>query len=218
MSVQPPHPIRNLADFLAWEAQVDASVCGQALDPEAETRLAQQGAHDPTPTPYYVLDELFAHYDLSERSHLLDVGCGGGRVLAYFALKALPGTATGIELDPQLAAQAQSWTNRYHQLQVLAGSVLDLDLSPYTDFYLFNPFDQGILQQFIEKVEVEVCHPCTLVHMSDNGDTWRYVGRPGWTELASGSFQNYQNARGYHVEVYDWPQHYTAWRYEGRDA
>jgi hypothetical protein len=77
-------------------------------------------------------------------------------VLAHFLREGLPGRATGVELDPWLAQFAQAWTEGHPQLEVISGSALDLDLSPYTDFYLFNPFDQGVLQQFIEQVEAQV--------------------------------------------------------------
>lgn len=206
--------IVNEADLLAWEAEIDTAICGFPLDEQLETRLAAQGAHDPTPTFYFILQELFRHYAFDEHTHLLDVGCGTGRVLAHFVRERLAGRATGIELDAQLAQRAAIWTRHYPQIDVLQGNVLDLDLNEFTDFYLFNPFDQGILQRFIEQLESQLAHPSTIVHMSDNGDTWHYVGRPGWTELASGSFQYFRNARGYHVKVYDHPQHYTAWRFD----
>lgn len=207
-------PLISYEDLLALEARIDKAVCGVSLAGPEESRLKHLGAHDSTPTPYFILEELFAHYSFGKASRLLDVGCGTGRVLAHFARESFPGRATGIELDPALATQARSWTERYPNLEVIEGSVLDIDLSPYTDFYLFNPFDQGILQQFIELAEVQVPHPFTLIHMSDNGDTWRYVGRPGWTEVASGAFSTYLSDGGRTIEVYDWPQHYTVWHHE----
>ena len=207
--------ISNLSDLLAWEAQIDQQTCGIALDEQLETRLADQGAHDPDPTPYFVLKDLFAHYSLDPDSHLLDVGCGTGRVLAHFLREGLPGRITGIELDPRLAAVAKAWSKDHDNICVLQGDALDLDLNGFSDFYLFNPFDPNVLQQFIEQVECQVTHACTLVHMSDNGDTWRYVGRDGWTEVSSGSVQFYRNERGYQIRVYDHPQHYTIWHYEG---
>lgn len=207
--------VDNLSDLLAYEAAVDISICGIALDEQLETRLANQGAHDPTPTPYFVLEELFGHFSFGPDSHLLDVGCGTGRVLAYFASQGYSGRATGIELDPALADQTWQWSRRHAGIRVLQGDALAIDLSPYTDFYLFNPFDPNILQQFIQAIECQVSHPCTVVHMSDNGDTWRYVGRDGWTQLATGSFQDYRNSRGYPIRVYDHPQHYTVWHYDG---
>lgn len=215
MANRAARPISTYSDLLAHEEQVDRAICGVSLEEPYETRFAEQGAHDPTPTPFFILEDLFEHYTFGAGSHLLDVGCGTGRVLAFFLHKGCAGRATGIELDPNLAAYARAWAARHTNLTVLQGSVLDLDLSPYTDFYLFNPFDQGILQRFIEQVEAEVAHPCTLIHMSDNGDTWRYVGRPGWTELASGAFSTFRNERGYGIKVYDHPQHYTVWHYDG---
>ena len=61
----------------------------------------------------------------------------------------------------------------------------------------------------------EASHPCTVVHMSDNGETWWYMGRTGWTELASGEILGIRNAHGYEVQVFEHPQHYTVWRYDG---
>lgn len=206
--------IYALADLLALDERIDREVCGISLEEPYQTHFAAQGAHDPTPTPYFVLDELFGFFEFDENSHLLDVGCGTGRVLAHFLRKGYPGKATGVELDPQLAYVASSWAERHQNLAVIQGNALELDLAPYTAFNLFNPFDPNVLQQFIEAVEAQVPRDCTVVHMSDNGDTWRYIGRDGWTQLATGAVTSYRNARGYHVKVYDTPQHYSVWRHE----
>ena len=206
--------IRNYVDLIAHDEAVDRAICGRSLACREKTRLAEQGAHDPTPTPYFVLQQLFEQLTLDARSHLLDVGCSTGRVLAHFLREGCPGRATGIELDPELAEVAQAWTARYANLQVEQGSVLDLDLSPFTCFYLFNPFDSPVLQQLIEHIEEQVAASVTVVHMSDNGETWWYLGRPGWTELASGKIQYFMNERGYPVLVYEDPQHWTVWRFD----
>lgn len=204
----------SLAEVLAFDEAIDQRICGVSLSEERETRFADEGAHDPTATHYFVLEELFSHLAFDDGSHLLDVGCGKGRVLAHFVRQRYPGRATGIELDPELAEAAARWVGRYDSLSIISGSVLDIDLDRYTHFYLFNPFSPGVLQAFIESLEAQLTHAATIVHMSDNGDTWHYVGRSGWTELTSGSIQYGHNARGYPFEVYDCPQHYTIWRYE----
>ncbi|MDO4533526.1 MAG: methyltransferase domain-containing protein [Coriobacteriia bacterium] len=206
--------IRTLGELLAWEADADRAFCGVDLAEQQVTRFKQLGANDPTPTHYFVLDQLFPHFELDERSHVLDVGCGAGRVLAYFLREGLPGRITGVELDPQLAAVARAWTEPHPNVEVLQGSVLDLDFSPYTGFYLFNPFKAGVLRRFVRAVEARAKRPVTVVHMSDNGDTWWYVGRDGWTELASGKIQHLRNERGVAVKVFEQPQHYTVWRFE----
>jgi len=214
MARQKEQPITNVSDLLAHDRDLDRTVCGFSLAEERETRYAIQGAHDVSPTFYFVLDELLGQLSFDEHSHLLDVGCSTGRVLAYFVRRGLPGKATGVELDTELADVAARWTAHYDNLDIIAGSVLDIDLDAFTHIYMFNPFSPWVLQKFIAALEAQLTHPLTLVHMSDNGDTWQYVGRSGWTELSSGEIQDYINARGFPVRAYDNPQHYSIWRYE----
>lgn len=215
MARQRQQIVTNLADLRAHDVTIDQQVCGFSLAEEQETRFAIQGAHDASPTFYFVLEELFAHLAFDENTHLLDVGCSTGRVLAFFAWKGFAGKATGVELDPELAKVARSWTEAYRNLDVIEGSALDLDLDRYTDLYMFNPFAPWVLQKFIAAIEAQVTHPINVIHMADNGDSWQYEGRGGWTELASGTIQNYRNERGYPVKAYDIEQHYTIWHYEG---
>lgn len=183
----------------------DLAIAGRSLERAEKTRHAAEGAHDPTATPYSVLDNLFGDLGLTKDSRLLDVGCGAGRVLAYFVGAGLPGCVTGVELDPVLAAEAAAWSERYPQVEVVAGSALDLSLAGYTHVYLFNPFDTPVLQAFLDKLEREAAGPVTLVHMSDNGEWPAYLGRTGWTVLREGTF----DLPG---EEADCPQHFTVRR------
>ena len=56
--------------------------------------------------------------------------------------------------------------------------------------------------QFIMKIESEVRRPITLVHMSDNGETYSYIGRTGWSLVRQGEFQEYRTATGRAITVY----------------
>lgn len=208
--------ITSKADLLAADAARDIALCGRSLHVDARVRadLASACAHEPTPTPYFVLEELLGKLGFTADDHLLDVGCGTGRVLAYAASQ-LPCRATGVELDARLANIASSWAASSPQLNVIAGSVLDISLAPYTCFYLFNPFDTAVLTRFLDKAEREAAPPFTLVHMSDNGESFAYQGRPGWRLVRSGSIQMFQTASGRSIKFYEFPQHYSVWRYEG---
>ena len=218
MARQTETRIRTEADLIAADDVIDRCVCGTSLACRETTRFRVQGAHDPTPTPYFVLEKLFGHFSFDAGSHLLDVGCSTGRVLAHFLRAGYPGRATGVELDPELAEVAQAWTAPHENVQVIQGSVLDLDLSGFTDYYLFNPFDSNVLSKLIHAIEEQAAHPVTVVHMSDNGEVWWYLGRPGWSEVASGTFQDFKNGRGYPVRIYDDPQHWTVWRFDPAQA
>lgn len=197
----------------AADVRRDVLSCGVPLACDEATRLALLGAHDPTATPYFVLEELFSQVTFAPASHLLDVGCGKGRVLAYVS-EELPGVrATGIELDPELARYAQEWTRGRVNLEVRCASVLDEPLGGYTHIYLFNPFDTAVLVQFIEKLEREAAGPVTVMHMSDNGEQYSYMGRQGWRALTQGSIQDYRSQTGVAVRIYGCPQTYTIWEY-----
>lgn len=208
--------ITSKADLLAADAARDIALCGRSLGEVAPVHpgLASACAHEPTPTPYFVLEELLGKLGLTANDHLLDVGCGTGRVLAYAASQ-LPCRATGVELDTRFANIASSWAASFPQLDVIAGSVLDILLAPYTCFYLFNPFDTAVLTRFLDKAEREAARPFTLVHMSDNGESFAYLGRSGWRLVRSGSIQMFQTASGRNIKFYEFPQHYSVWRYEG---
>lgn len=198
--------IRTIHDLSSAEVQRDLDFCGMVLAEPGETRFAPEGAHDPTATRYFVLDQLFPYFNFNEKSHLLDVGCGAGRALAYFAQEGFSGKATGVELDPKLAQRALSWANAHKNLRVLNDSVLNIPLARYTDFYLFNPFDSFVLEQFIAKVEREVSGSATLVHMSDNGENYYYMGRPRWKLVSEGWIREYEK-----IPVFGCSQHWSVW-------
>ncbi len=224
---------------------LDVAVAGEPLAALGDPTVLGGGAHEPTPTPCWILDDLLGGLSFEQTDHLLDVGCGAGRVLAYAAATQLPCRVTGIELDGRLAARAASWTrgrdgleviagsaldiplgaythfylfNPFDQvllvefldLEVIAGSALDIPLGAYTHFYLFNPFDQVLLVEFLDRLEAQVRRSITLVHMSDNGESFAYLGRAGWMREREGSF--YEHPAG-GFPVFGYPQHYSIWRY-----
>lgn len=203
-----PHPAQTKAQLVALDEARDCSVCGMPLTVARSTHFADAGAHDPTATYYFVLEELFDQMDFTEESHLLDVGCSLGRTLAFFASAHIPGRATGVELDPELAQRCQTWTSRFPDLATIQGNALEIPLGTYTHFYLFNPFDTPILEKFVQRVEAEATHPITFCHMSDNGENYLFWGRTGWTLHAEGFFEQYENALAYSC-----PQHYSIWEF-----
>ena len=205
--------MRTKQSLLAEDERRDIAACGRSLACSRSAARSAEGAHESTPTPYFVLDELFSHLAFSEGSRLLDVGCGTGRVLAYFASRGFSGAAVGIELDGDLVMRASSWIGRFPRLSVRCANVLDEPLGAYTHIYLFNPFDTPVLARFLDKIEEEIAHPVTVIHMSDNGERYAYAGRPGWRIEHRGSFQWFEG-----VQVFGYPQAYTIWSYSGRAA
>lgn len=208
MKTAAPYPtIFSKDQLLRLDENQDIAISGQVLAEYRATSYAPEGAHDPTATPYFILEQLFNLMEFDDSSQLLDVGCGAGRVLAFFASRDIPGTATGVELDKTLAAKASSWAEP-RGIEIINASVLDIDLSEYSHIYMFNPFDSPILVQLIENIEAQATRPITVCHMSDNGETYYFLARAGWQRIHQGEFQSVDG-----VYIYEHPQHFTIWTY-----
>lgn len=118
------------ADQSRADRALDVAVAGEPLAALGDPTVLGGGAHEPTPTPYWILDDLLGGLSFERTDRLLDVGCGAGRVLAYAVATQLPCRVTGVELDGRLAARAASWTRGRDGLEVIADSALDIPLGP----------------------------------------------------------------------------------------
>ena len=172
------------------------------------------GAHEPTPAPYFILSDLLGGLGLDAGAHVLDVGCGAGRVFAYAAATESPCRVTGVEVDAALADRAAAWTRGNDRFRVLNASALDIPLSDYTHFYLFNPFDSDVLVRFLDAIESQVRRRVVLIHMSDNGEWLAYLGRPGWRRAGEGEYHMHPSPGGGEFPMFGCPQHYSIWEYD----
>lgn len=223
------------ADLLEADARLDVAISGCRLTGEAGGRASAhgghtfahgahevahsahepaRGAHEPTPTPYFILSDLLGRLGLDAGAHVLDVGCGAGRVFAYAAATESPCRVTGVEVDAALADRAAAWTRGNDRFRVLNASALDIPLSGYTHFYLFNPFDSDVLVRFLDGIEGQVRHKVVLIHMSDNGEWLAYLGRPGWRRAGEGEYHMHPSPGGGEFPMFGCPQHYSIWEYD----
>lgn len=112
------------------------------------------------PVNYYTATWLFDHLQPADlTTTLLDVGCGRGRVLAMGAAYGFTSLA-GIDLSPRLYNAALKMRDLlYDRYQHITIDLACQDARTYTIpetvgvIFLFNPFDQVIMAEFIGKVE-----------------------------------------------------------------
>ncbi len=117
------------------------------------------------PAPYQVLGDIAEHMRASgfPLRTFVDVGCGTGRPLAYFSRLGFE-RMTGIELNPQVAAQARlnvgrirpAW-NRAGRIEIHTQDVLATEFD-FTDtiVYLANPFGRATMQAFAAKLGAQL--------------------------------------------------------------
>lgn len=111
-------------------------------------------------TPYQVLDVLFDTYPLKPTDHIVDFGCGKGRVPIYSAYR-FKNHATGIDLNGRLLQEAYMNLAEFRAVQKRSGGSIEFEQNTAETyeiqaaqniFYFFNPFSVEIFQTVIHNV------------------------------------------------------------------
>lgn len=107
------------------------------------------------PTSYYVLDILFKEYKINKDDHIIDFGCGKGR-LNFYVNYFYDIECTGIEMNSFFYEEAISNRNSYikkykkdkNKINLLNCFAEEYKIKPLDNkFYFFNPFS---IQIFIK--------------------------------------------------------------------
>src|SRR6266850_6642999 len=93
--------------------------------------------------------------NLTRDDIFVDIGCGKGRMLCCSALSDVR-EAIGVEQSPELCAIARSNAARLRgrraPITIIQARAQEFDYRKGTVFYLYNPFDQSVLGQVLEKL------------------------------------------------------------------
>ena len=129
---------------------------------EGTIEILQKSAHYNRyeATPYKVLDELFEIYPLSSDDHVVDFGCGKGRVPIYSVYR-FGNAATGIDLNSRLLQEAYINLADFRTTQKRLRGSIDFEnqtaetyriQATQNVFYFFNPFSVEVFQSVIQNV------------------------------------------------------------------
>lgn len=148
------------------------------------------------PTPYVALDALLANYKFNPKDHLLDVGCGRGRVGIYLYHKTKI-RVTGIEInettldeaDSNLAAYEFKHSLKHTPIQWVYSSAEQYEIEPSQNvFYFFNPFSVQIFKKAINNILIshkEHERPITLIIYYPIGEYQTYLKKSTPFKLAA---------------------------------
>lgn len=123
--------------------------------------------HRYEPTPYSVLDTLFASYSPRKNDRFVDYGCGLGRLNFYLENK-YSLYSTGVELSKEYYERAlqnkESYNGKKDNIHFVHCAAEDYVVSPLdTVFYFFNPFSVNIFRRVIQQILLSWQeHPRTL--------------------------------------------------------
>ncbi|WP_249928602.1 class I SAM-dependent methyltransferase [Niallia circulans] len=113
--------------------------------------------HRYEPTPYEHLEQLFREFPLREADHIVDFGCGKGR-LNFYIHYVFQSTVKGVEINEDFYHQALHNLERYaknrkkkkEKIHFYLGRAEDYFVQPEDNyFYFFNPFSLPIFQKLL---------------------------------------------------------------------
>jgi SAM-dependent methyltransferase len=120
--------------------------------------------HRYEPTPYSALEKLFAEYELTSSDHIVDFGCGKGR-LNFFIHHLFQSSVTGVEMNEKLFEEALENKANYlikakenkGKIQFHCCLAEKYEIHPLDNtFYFFNPFTIPIFWKIINNILVSV--------------------------------------------------------------
>ncbi len=127
-----------------------------------KTTGEQQGFHPSLhyhryePTPYIVLEELMANYELKSSDRIIDFGSGKGRLNFFFHYVA-GASVVGVEMNELLCQKALANMKQYckktKKVQFFCGKAEDYPVDPRDNrFYFFNPFSVEIFRTVVNNL------------------------------------------------------------------
>jgi len=128
---------------------LDLRFAGTSLGPERiPSRYSDMGAYGHVPTDVSALGYIFRKHQIRPDDVLVDVGCGKGRVIAWWLSHGYGNRIIGIELDEELASFAKHIFSRYYNVTIIHGDIIDSLPEDGNVFYMFNPFDRETMLKF----------------------------------------------------------------------
>lgn len=132
------------------------------LKNQPSVRLFQYHRYEPT--PYRALEVLFDHYEMSRSDHVVDFGCGLGR-LNFFIHHIFQCTVVGIEMNKDFYLKAMENLRNYRkkmkghpeEIQFFNGLAEEYSIKNSDNrFYFFNPFSIHIFRKIVHKILVSL--------------------------------------------------------------
>lgn len=116
------------------------------------------------PTSYAALETLFEQYQLDSTDHIVDFGCGKGRLIFYIH-HFYHASVTGIEMNHNYYQDCCDNLKRYRKMYPKAADKInfvcslaeDYSIRPLDNkFYFFNPFSAALFIKIIDKILASV--------------------------------------------------------------
>jgi len=170
----------NRVSDLGWESRLGIRTTQNAPSPHPDAnRYGYLAFH----TYFSILDKLA----LTPGDVVVDLGCGKGRVVCAAAQYKIR-EAIGVEIDPALAAHAESNLKQLRQrrapVRIECCSATEFDYSTTTAIVMFHPFGAETMNQVLDRLHDSLAaHPRTLRIVYANPEWGSLLAARPWLKL-----------------------------------
>lgn len=167
-----------------------------------------------SPTPYSVIAEGLGLAKLQPGESLVDLGCGDGRVLMVAVEEFRAGSAKGVEIDPERAAQARRMVEAsgLKGIEVQTGDATRANLSGDVAYVYLYPETLGNLRTTLEQFDRVVSYQHKIPGLSGQvkkGDFWLWE-KPRASQSAAQEPQRGVAQAGRPYAIYQGRKYYSA--------
>ena len=126
--------------------------------------------HRYEPTPYWILERLLDEYEIKKEDHIVDFGCGKGR-LNFFIHYKTGAYVSGVEMNEHFLNEAKKNLEHYSpkqkdRIQFHCCLAEEYAIKPTDNkFYFFNPFAISIFRQVLANILLSVEQQYREVHL-----------------------------------------------------
>lgn len=132
-----------------WDKELKIDTCGRDASGEDAHHYPYE------PTPYCVLERLAKSGYLDRDCHVVDYGCGKGRV-GFYLNHALGCRVTGLEYDEKIYGSAlennRTFVKKTADMEFMCADAAAWPVEDADCFYFFNPFSVEILRAVMGRI------------------------------------------------------------------
>lgn len=95
----------------------------------------------------------------------VDVGSAWGRMIGYLNQHTRISKFIGVELNNEIANLSKKIFLKYDNVKIISGDIVENIPKNATVFYLFNPFNEVIMEKFLDAIEHNIEHPVRILYL-----------------------------------------------------
>ncbi len=166
---------------------LDYKYTGSFLGSVISSKFSHEGANPVSGIDYSLLPIIFKSLNRSVSNVYVDVGCGKGRVIAWWLSQGIKNKIYGIELDPEIGKATGARFARNKNVHILIGDASQNIPTDANIFFLFNPFNAEVMERFSQRI-------CGMFNGQNNTKVFYYNPQ---------QLHVFKNHPRWHVECFD---------------